>query len=262
MLRFLLLLFSILFSFRSIEARNYVAATLNYPPYQYYENGREKGLSVDFINVVFDQLNLFGVSYQFYPWKRAVYITREGQVDFLFNAGENDERKEWGVYVKSTLINQIYVFFARSDSSFSIDEKYSNVHDLIIGIRSGYLYGKGEFRKSLDEKKYKDIEEVDSTKQNVEKLLRGRIDLFVGDYLPVMFYLRENCLLEKTRILKNIKGEVVNVLNWPTYLLISKRSDLIDYVDEIENTMNNLKKNGTYSKILKKYESSSNQPCD
>ncbi len=206
--------------------RPLLAATLNYPPYQYIENGEPKGIAVEIITEAIRRTGVKQVIFNFYPWKRAVHLTQSGQSDILFNAGKNDARQQWGEYIESTLILQRYVLFKKSDSSIKVNAKFDNVNNSLIAIRLGYLYGSGPFRQALDSDKFGGITLSNSTQQSVDLLLGGRVDLMVGDYLPVMRYIKKQALHDKIDIVKDPNKNVDNmvVLTWPTFIVFSKKT--------------------------------------
>ena len=241
-------------SFAFDKHRVLEAATLEYPPYQYIENNQAKGIAVEIIKEAIRRTGVNGVNFSFYPWNRAVLMTKTGHSDILFNAGKNKERQQWGEYVESTLIQQKYVLFKIKDSSFSVSPDLNNEQDLIIAIRLGYLYGSGKFRQSIDTGKFKNVIFSKSTEQSVAILLSKKADLFVGDYLPVMHYLKKNGLLDKIDIVSELgTTDILVVLKWPTYILFSKKTISKQYVDEVNTVMEQMKLDGTYQRIYSKY---------
>lgn len=230
------------------------ATTLLYPPYEYLEDGQPTGIAIDIINEAFNRMGDYRVQFSFFPWGRSVHETKVGRQDMLFNAGVNQERKEWGSYVKTTLVEQRYVLFALADSQFSVNSNIDNVEELVFGTKLHYIYGTGVLRNALDNQHFKRVVKVRSISQNVQMLLKGRIDLFVGDYLPVMYHLTKNCLIDSVRVVKetNTNNELV-VLNWPTYLLISKKSSFFPQLNRLNNVMAEMKDLGVFEELAAPY---------
>lgn len=228
------------------------ASTLNYPPYQYIENERPKGIAVDMIKEALTRAGPYQVDFKFYPWKRAVHLTEHGQSDLLFNAGKNRARHQWGRYVNSVLIEQSYVLFKRKNHSFSVSPDYSDTQDKVISIRSGYLYGDGFFRQAIDDGRFLAVMHSDSTAQSVKQLLNKRIDMFIGDQLPVLYYIKEQGLEDQIDMVlyDNAKLEV---LYWPTYILFSKKRVSPQLVSKVNQAMEAMKLDGTYDQIIRRY---------
>ena len=229
-----------------------LASTLNYPPYEYSELGEAKGIAVDIIREALERAGVAEVDFNFYPWKRAVFSVQHGQSDLLFNAGKNSARQKWGYFVDSVLIQQSYVLFKRADQELQVAPDYSDSQQLAISVRRGYLYGDGEFRLALDQGKFADILYADSTKQSVDQLLEGRVDVFVGDLLPVKHYLKVQGLEAKIDIVKH-RQQPMEVLSWPTYMLFSKQRVSKAFVDQVNLAMEQMKSDGSFSEIVQRY---------
>lgn len=230
-------------------------ATLDYPPYEYLQNGKATGIAVEVIQEASRRAGFRSLTFSFYPWKRAVGMVKSGEKDFLFNAGKNRERQKWGYYSKSILILQKYVLFKRKDDNIAVNNHFNNVADYNIAVRRGYLYGTGPFRYAIDNKKFNHVYFSESTTQSIALLLKNRIDLFIGDYLPVMHYLEQNGLRDKVDIISVMdKKQEMVVLTWATYVLFSKQTNHPDCVVKFDRAMKAMKQDGSYDSILKKYE--------
>ncbi len=71
-LKILALMSVILFSFSSPNfAETLELVTLQYPPYEYEENGEVKGLAVEIVKEVFKRLDQ-PISIKVYPWARSL----------------------------------------------------------------------------------------------------------------------------------------------------------------------------------------------
>ncbi len=255
--KWLILLFTLcnfvaLSSYAFEKDRALRAATLKYPPYEYLEDGEAKGIAVEIIREAVERTGVKQVNFEFFPWKRAIKFTKSGRSDILFNAGKNNERQQWGEYVKSPLIMQKYVLFKKKLAEIRINPNFNNVGSQSIVIRQGYLYGTGPFRQALDNNKFAFIIKSKSTKQSVELLLGGRIDLLVGDYLPVMHYIQQQGLSDKINVVQARQQNMV-VLTWPTYILFSKKTVSSQYVDEVNAAMIQMIADGFIDHIYAKY---------
>ncbi len=259
----ILLILTSLFSTTTIYAKKVIlAATLDFPPYEYRENNQEKGIAIDVIKEIVSRLADYDIKFYFYPWGRAKDRVKKGHNDILFNSGDYKSRRAWAHVIKTPIINEKYVFFVKKESSIRLDENLNDTHKLSIGIRDHFSYGTGVFKKSLLEKKYKSIQKVEKTEQLFQMLMSERIDLFIGNYSTIMHYLKENCLLSKVRVLKNNdQSDNLVILNWPTYILVSKKTKHLNLVEDFSKTLRNVKNDGTYKKIEDSYqEFSKNRP--
>ena len=238
-----------------LVAAPFEASTLHYPPYEYMEEGEAKGIVIDIISEAIRRSRAEGINYTFYPWRRAVNSIEFGDSDLLFNAGKNEARQEWGYYVDSPLVTQHYVLFKRRSTDLVINGNFDNVNNVPIAIRTGYLYGSGVFRDALDQGRFSYIVQSETTMQSIDLLLNNRVDIFVGDYLPVMHYIKENGLEDQIDIVKKSDtGEKNVVLEWPTYIIFSKKKVSKEYVDQIDMILDEMKLDGSYMQYFHKYQ--------
>lgn len=238
------------------EQTTLTASTLHYPPYEYMEAGQAKGIAVDLIREALKRTDHTAVEVKFYPWKRAVFMTQTGQRDMLFNAGKNKARQAWGHFVDSVLIQQSYVLFKRKSDQFSLMPDLSNVDAKTIAVRQGFLYGSGRFRQALDKDQFKAVTLSNSTQQSVRLLLNNRVDLFVGDLLPVMHYLKTEGLEDQVEVVQHL-GKPMEVLTWPTYLMFSKAAVSYGFVQQVNAALEAMKADGSFAAIYQRYAPSS-----
>jgi len=114
------------------------------------------------------------VRYRFYPWKRAYYETVHGRQDATA-IWTRTPKREREVLFSDPVLTAKKVFFHLESTDFS----WSDIGDLkgyTVGATRGYEYGKA-FDKAVRNGSI-DVEYVNSDKQNFQKLLRGRIDVF------------------------------------------------------------------------------------
>ena len=230
------------------------AVTLEYPPYEFVDQDEPTGAAIEIVKEAVRRTGVNTISFEFHPWNWAVSMTQSGKSDLLFNAGKNRERARWGHYVDSTLILQKYYLFKNKDSQITVSKQFDNVQESSIAIRLGYLYGNGPFKQAIDDNRFGSVAYTYSTQQSVNLLLKNRVDFFVGDYAPVMHYLEKNGLLSEIDIVKQESSfDNLVVLEWPTYILFSKKNISKAYVEEVKNALNEMKTDGTYQSILDEF---------
>lgn len=255
------LLFSVIYCAATASASSNImpkslsAATLEYPPYEYTIDGEPRGIAVEIIQEAVKRTGVEHLEFHFFPWKRAVYSVENGHNDILFNAGKNQARQEWGHYVDTTLILQKYVLFKRRNDDITVNSNFDNVENYSIAVRLGYLYGSGKLRQSIDNNNFLRVEQSKSTQQSIDMLLANRVDMLVGDYLPVMHYIKKNNLQNRIDIIKrpDIPTENMVVLTWPTYMLFNKDRVPKRYIRQINLNMEEMKKDGFIDAVFDKY---------
>jgi len=84
---------------------------LNWPPYNFYENGKAKGFSIDYMNLIAKKLNM-EVEYITGPsWDEFMHMLQEDKLDAIINISKNAKRAETIAFtsVFHTAANAIYV---------------------------------------------------------------------------------------------------------------------------------------------------------
>ncbi len=239
----------------SSKPQSLTAATLEYPPYEYTVNGMPRGIAVEIIEEAVKRTGVDNIEFNFYPWKRAVYSAQNGDSDMLFNAGKNEARSKWGQYSKHILILQKYVLFKRRLDQIEVNNNFNNLEKHSIAIRLGYLYGTGPFRQAIDNNKFARVEQTNSTKQSIDMLLGGRVDMLVGDYLPVMHYIKRNRLEHAIDIIKDSNSAANKVvLTWPTYILFNKKKVPSSYIKKVDSAMQQMQQDGFIEAVFEKYQ--------
>jgi len=112
----------------------------------------------------------------FLPWQRALNETREGRFDALMPAYLSADRSR-DFYTSMPLLDSQLGFFRRRDHALPIiPGNLDSLRPYRIGVVRGYVN-----QSAFDAADYLNKEVVSNDWQNLEKLLRGRIDLAVTD---------------------------------------------------------------------------------
>ncbi len=145
--------------------------TETWAPFSYQEGHEVKGVITDIVRKVFADMHV-PVTFEVFPWKRAVIMLKRGEGDALYSASYKAERANFLIYPKHPIYQVKYLFYSRKGSNFSFDGDVSHLRGK-IGAMRGYSYtdafwnGQGY-----------SIEEVSRLEQNFRKLLKGEIDAF------------------------------------------------------------------------------------
>ncbi|WP_313465942.1 substrate-binding periplasmic protein [Pseudomonas nitroreducens] len=112
----------------------------------------------------------------FLPWQRALNETREGRFDALMPAYLSPDRRQ-DFYTSMPLLDSQLGFFRRRDRALPINPRdLDTLRPYRIGVVRGYVN-----QERFDSADFLNKDVVSSDWQNLEKLLRGRIDLAVVD---------------------------------------------------------------------------------
>ncbi len=170
-------------------------AYVDFPPYEYVQNGREAGVLVSIVKTVFERAQV-DLQLEFLPFKRAFEYVVAKRLDGLFNLYKIDDRLSLFDYSAPIITNEL-VLFVQSSSKL----KYESIDDLVglkIGAMRGYTYG-DEFDKNSFF-----LKEVSSSHEAIfKKLVRGRIDAYPCDKLVGLYVTDRLELRSVLKILPN-----------------------------------------------------------
>lgn len=213
-----------------------VLAYVDFPPYEYQENGQPKGILVGIVRTVFQRAGL-PLELVYYPFKRAQEETRVGSIDGLFNFYKIPERLTHFDYSEPLIINPL-VLFVRRDSGLIFNGSLSELAGLNIGAMQGYTYG-AEF----DQSALFTIDRAGSHELNFQKLLLGRIDAYPCDKLVGQYVLRAEGLSSQITFL----SEPVNVMQGHIGFAKGRHQDVLRKINPVIREM---RKSGELDRIV------------
>lgn len=193
---------------------------VDFPPYEFEQDGKPSGVLVDIVNTIFQKADI-PVEMQLFPFKRAYQITKDGEIDGLFNFYKTEERLEYFDYSEPIIKNPL-VIFVRKDSKIDYN-KLEDLKGLTVGTMRGYSYGT-DFDKSVLFTK----EEADLHVSNLKKLAFGRIDAYPCDKLVGLHVAMKNDLMSELKIL----SKPINVMDGHIGFTKGKHQDIINRLNK------------------------------
>ncbi|WFS62020.1 transporter substrate-binding domain-containing protein [Pseudodesulfovibrio thermohalotolerans] len=154
---------------KALEA--YTWLTEEYYPFNYTENGRLRGISVDLLRMVWGELNISPKPVESMPWARAYERVQHEAHTVLFSMARTPEREklfQWAGPIASVR----FVLIARKDRHIHL-ETLDDLEGLTVGT----------LRKDVLDAllaKYQDIARIQpvvSMDQNINKLMTNRLDM-------------------------------------------------------------------------------------
>ncbi len=226
--------------------------TLENPPLAYTdENGEIVGVLVEGIREAVRRTG-HEVEFRIYPWKRVLKEVADGNADAAFNAGLTEERQAWGMYNESVLIDETYVFFASEPMALSRDLEEAS--ELRVGTQLGYYYGK-RFDRMLQDPPFRALEVAQTIPHSLILLRADRTNVFIGDLLPTLYYLKELGLEDEIHIVREKdSGMPLVVSTSPTYVTFSKRRVDPGYVPVFDKALRSVRADSTFHVILDQYQ--------
>ena len=218
-----------------------VLSTLDWEPY-IGQKLDENGYVAEIVKEAFNRSG-YDLELKYYPWARAVNLSKRGKVDGYFPEYYSDELK------KDSLVSEKFPggpvgFFKKKGSDIEF-KSLESLKPYKIGVVRGYVN-----EAKFDAANYLHKEVVTTDVLNIKKLLKGRIDLFVGDKF-VGYYTQRTNDLEKLGEMEFISPPLTVQ---DLYVCISQKSkDSKKKIKAFNDGLKSMKEDGTIDKILKKH---------
>lgn len=207
------------------------------PPYRIFEGTNTSGIYFDAIKEIAKRIDL-NVQISEVPNERAFFMMQDGSADIMLGPNKTPEREAFMIFTDAA--------FPPADKAFYTYEggpdisKYEDLDGKKICISRGKVYF-----TQFDNDKSLNKEEVGDYNQAILMVNAKRSDLVImpeqeGDYLL------KNSSVKLKKCSYIIEGAL-------SYITISKKSQFIGIKQQLEDTMNQIKSDGTMEKILNKY---------
>lgn len=215
-------------------------------------DGRPAGIFNEVVTEIFKRLDI-PLKKSVYPWKRAQEMVKNGEADGMVTV-YTKERAEFTLPTDPIWEISEILFFRR-DNPKACKILKINSFDNLKGFSLVDTQGAGWTKQNYKKYGIDNITWVPSTDSALNMLAKGRVDIFI------MFDMNAYNLLAKKRVensalsegFQNIVAITPPFTKLPFQLLIRKDSPFVDKIDAINQTLKEIKKDGTYQRILQKY---------
>lgn len=216
-------------------------AYVNYPPYY----GAELADGGPLGQIIREAFTLAGyqVTREQLPWARAYQWTLEGNYDALYSAWYREDREEHFAYSEALLANEVVLF--GKHESIEQYAKSGSLEGLTVGVVRGYA-----MPESLDSKKLA-LQYVTTDRQNIEKLVKGYIDLTIIDR-ALARYLLSRYFSEHTRSFSSFD---LPLQREPQYLIFSRESaGFSNKLEDFNRAYRTMQASGRVDEILRQHD--------
>ncbi|WP_176736692.1 substrate-binding periplasmic protein [Oligoflexus tunisiensis] len=222
-----------------------------WPPYFYQDRapGQKAGLAKDIIQICLPRMKR-NFEYVQLPIERMQNLMQSGEIDINFFSYKK-ERESFVTFGKELAFSTAYQPVVRKDANITI-QSLADFDKYKLGHTIGLRYAP-EFWDYIQKRKQRnDLDETPSNESNLKKLLAGRIDTFVADASSIRSLSADMGVLDRIRLLD------FRIYEGDYYLSLSKKSPRVinprAFVQEFDHCLADLKKDGTYCKILQTYQ--------
>jgi polar amino acid transport system substrate-binding protein len=214
-------------------------------PYFWIKDEQPQGILVDIINEAVQERMGIPAKCSGYPWKRAQNYVRNGKADALITVCEY--RKDWTVSGEETVfLLEMKIFVKNGGSKFSQLKKVRTLEELKPFNLISYI-GDGWAKKNLIEKNF-NVHLVAKQEIIYRMLDAGRGDanangVHIGRYM-----------IKKLGLKDKITELPVVIESLPFKLCVGKKSPYVKVIPEFDETVRQMKQDGTMQKIFDKYQ--------
>lgn len=228
---------------RQEEPKELILATSPYAPFVIYDEQKDVMEGID-IDLAVEAFRRIGVSVRCEPstWDGCLYMLEKGIIDMIPAFSENASRNHYVEYSKPYREGAKYSFFTRKDSDVRIN-RYEDLKKYKIGIQD-YVYNE---RFDSDTS----INKIMGDSNNdvfFNRLLEGHVDAVIINEYSAKHYLHTANLHNQVQ-----QENLSFVEDADNLMAFAKLNNLGEYAREYSRQIEEMKKDGTYDKIEKKY---------
>ena len=215
-------------------------------------DGKPAGIFNDILTEAFTRLDI-PLKKAVYPWNRAQKMVKDGDADGMVTV-YTKERQAWLTATKPIWHIGETLFFRR-DQAKSCEILKVNSFDDIKDLKVVETIGSGWTKEKYKEHGINNVIWVPTVDSAFNMLAKGRADVFI------MFNMNAYNLLLRKRAAKGVLSEDYhNIIaisttfaSLPFQLLIRNNSPFVKKIDDFNRVIEDMKKDGTYQRIRKKY---------
>jgi polar amino acid transport system substrate-binding protein len=184
------------------------------------------------------------------PFNRRLYLMRDGTINLMAGLLKHPEREEYIRFVQPPYKNRSDTVFFVPKGSASLIQTYEDLYPLKIGTILGSKY----FHQ-FDEDKRLNKDPAPKGITNFKKLLLGRLDTVIAPEGAGIDRIQEMGIADKIEMAPYRFSKEKQV-----YIGISKKSSLMENIDEIESVIRQMIEAGEIKKIIIDYYTQRNLP--
>lgn len=227
-----------LFSSMSYAQQELKVMTEDWPPLNYREGKSAAGPAVELVSMI--QETLYKNSkITIMPWKRAYREVLDTKNTVLFSMSRTEERESLFKWV-GPIASKRYAFYAQAGSNIKL-ARVEDAQNYKIGVQDG-----GVTEEFIRSHEFAKVEPIQNSKQNVDKLLKGRVDLWYESGSTVYETLRKESLPETS------VEEVLVAKTQDLYIAFNKDTQA-EVIDKWQQVLLTLYENGAIEDIYKKH---------
>ena len=231
----------ILFSLRS-EANSLNVVTTDFPPFQYSENEKVKGITTEIVENIIANAG-FEAKIRSYPWARALKLAEKERNILIYSIMQNPERDKKFKWIGEIAPFNVYFWKLKKRKDIKI-HSILDVTDYKCGATAGDI--KTDFLIKIGFVPGLNLDIVTTDQQNIRRLFAGKIDIMTHNEISFRESAKiENLdfsLVEKLVYMKGSSNQLQLAASLGT-------SDIV--VEKLRASLKAFKKTKKYQKLRK-----------
>jgi len=221
-------------------------------PYQYHNESQQLvGLDIDSFNAIMTEAKLSFTAAEI-PWKTHLDFLKTGNMDIAMGASWSKEREEYA-YFSHPYRKETVKLFVKNGNAQNIQlPTLSDLakSDYMVGVESGYYYGKDydELIKTAGFKTH--ISEVIDLEENVTLLMEDHLDGFLVDPKTMQSFVK------KYQLEGEFEPHPLEIYSADIFIMLSKKSSDIGTLEKINKAIATLTDNGELKRISGSWKAS------
>ena len=228
----------------SNETKTAWVVTEHWPPWEIAHDEKKEvitdGLAIELLEIMAERIGI-KLEYDHANWKSALKMIEVGRADIIPMIVKVSKREEHMLFTIPVYEDELLFVYSLDTNKGFKWERWEDLQPYYIGLTIGYNYS--DIRPAIERLNLR-VEEVRNDEQNVLKVLYGRIDIAPLFYSNAIMMFKEIPGSENLRFSKKTIGKKV------LRFAVSKKSFLARRIDEINRTLQKMKSDGTFKKVL------------
>ena len=225
-----------------------IVADNDFAPYSMMIEGQPAGIDVEVLTEAARRADI-DLNIVLKPWEELVSMVKNGECDGAAALFRTPEREKYALFMDAVPVHlSDYVIFTKIGNTF-VFKSCEDLRGKVIGVVTGISLGdEFEAAKADGIVQVRDYPEIIDA---VRGLLDGEIDGFVGNIDVTYYQLKP---MGMTSSIMYLPKKIVE--DKPAYVVLSRGSALKDKAQvarRIEHALNQMKLDGTYNTIAKRY---------
>lgn len=163
---------------------------LNYPPYSFMHEGEVDGIYVHIFKALLPRLEGYEVTLELKPWKRALEEARTGKAFGVFPPYYRPVERPWITQYTDPILEEQNIVVCNNEVAREKPRPLfpKDYYGLTFGKSMGFHTGSEAFLEAVRNHKIR-IQEAGDTRNNLQKIVLGRVDCHINDRRAIEWYL-------------------------------------------------------------------------